>query len=99
MTGIVEKTALIRLGLEALIARESARRLATLGGNKKSYEATQRSYDVYLTEFIQLSTCCPWVSETRGSAAGHFSLNSGKERWDSKSGANYGRALPVRPGK
>jgi Arc/MetJ family transcription regulator len=32
LTGIDEKTALVRAGLEALIARESARRLAALGG-------------------------------------------------------------------
>jgi Arc/MetJ family transcription regulator len=31
ITGIKEKTALVKLGLEALIARESARRLARLG--------------------------------------------------------------------
>ncbi|MGH7521807.1 MAG: type II toxin-antitoxin system VapB family antitoxin [Gemmatimonadales bacterium] len=32
LTGITEKTALVRAGLEALIAREAARRLAALGG-------------------------------------------------------------------
>ena len=32
LTGIDEKTALVRAGLEALVARESARRLAALGG-------------------------------------------------------------------
>ena len=32
LTGITEKTAIVRSGLEALIARESARRLAKLGG-------------------------------------------------------------------
>lgn len=31
-TGETEKTALVRLGLEALIQREAARRLAALGG-------------------------------------------------------------------
>ncbi len=31
-TGIAEKTALVRAGLEALIAREAAKRLAALGG-------------------------------------------------------------------
>ncbi len=35
LTGVKEKTALVRLGLEALIARESARRLALLGGTEK----------------------------------------------------------------
>ncbi len=32
LTGIREKTALVRAGLEALIAREAARRLAALAG-------------------------------------------------------------------
>jgi Arc/MetJ family transcription regulator len=36
LTGIKEKTALVRLGLEALIARESAKRLANLGGTEKN---------------------------------------------------------------
>jgi Arc/MetJ family transcription regulator len=36
LAGVEEKTALVRLGLEALIARESARRLADLGGSEKS---------------------------------------------------------------
>jgi len=35
LTGIQEKTALVRMGLEALIARQSARRLAQLGGSDK----------------------------------------------------------------
>ncbi len=34
LTGIKEKTALVRLGLEALIARESGKRLASLGGTE-----------------------------------------------------------------
>ena len=34
LTSIDEKTALVRAGLEALIARESARRLAALGGSQ-----------------------------------------------------------------
>jgi Arc/MetJ family transcription regulator len=35
VTGIKEKTALLRAGLEALIARASAQRLAALGGTEK----------------------------------------------------------------
>jgi Arc/MetJ family transcription regulator len=35
LTGISEKTALVRLGLQALIAKESAKRLADLGGTEK----------------------------------------------------------------
>lgn len=34
LTGISEKTALVRAGLEALIAREAAKRLALLGGTQ-----------------------------------------------------------------
>jgi len=36
LTGIGEKTSLVRLGLQALIARESGRRLARLGGTEKN---------------------------------------------------------------
>ena len=35
LTGIKEKTSLVRLGLEALISGESAKRLAKLGGTEK----------------------------------------------------------------
>ncbi len=42
LTGVKEKTSLVRLGLEALIARESARRLADLGGTEKGIRAIRR---------------------------------------------------------
>ena len=42
MTGIKEKTALVKLGLEALIARESGKSLARLGGTQKHLEAIPR---------------------------------------------------------
>ena len=35
LTGIKEKTSLVRLGLEALISVEGAKRLAKLGGTEK----------------------------------------------------------------
>ena len=34
LTGLREKTALVRAGLEALIARETGKRLAALGGTQ-----------------------------------------------------------------
>ncbi len=34
LTGIQEKTALVRAGLEALIARQAGKRLAALGGTQ-----------------------------------------------------------------
>ena len=41
-TGIREKTALVHAGLEALIAREAARRLAALGGSQPGFRAAPR---------------------------------------------------------
>ena len=42
LTGVSEKTALIHLGLQALIARESAKRLANLGGTEKGLSPIPR---------------------------------------------------------
>ncbi len=42
LTGISEKTSLVRLGLEALIARESSKRLAKLGGSEKDIQTIPR---------------------------------------------------------
>jgi Arc/MetJ family transcription regulator len=42
LTGMRERTALIHEGLRALIERESARRLARLGGSEPGLEPTPR---------------------------------------------------------
>ena len=42
LTGIKEKTSLVRLGLEALIAKESSKRLAKLGGSEKDLKSIPR---------------------------------------------------------
>ncbi|MBI2198886.1 MAG: type II toxin-antitoxin system VapB family antitoxin [Candidatus Rokubacteria bacterium] len=42
LTGVREKTALLHAGLEALIARESARRLAALGGTARRLKVPRR---------------------------------------------------------
>jgi hypothetical protein len=42
LTGVMEKTALVKMGLEALIARESSRRLAELGATEKALRAVPR---------------------------------------------------------
>jgi len=42
LTGIREKTALVREGLEALIERESARRLAKPGGTEPELRSVPR---------------------------------------------------------
>jgi Arc/MetJ family transcription regulator len=41
-TGITEKTRIIHLGLEALIQREAARRLAALGGSMPALRVPPR---------------------------------------------------------
>ena len=43
VTGVNERTALIHAGLEALIARESACRLARLGGSEPRSRRPQRA--------------------------------------------------------
>jgi Arc/MetJ family transcription regulator len=42
LTGLNEKTAVVHAGLRALIARESARRLAALGGTETQLRAAPR---------------------------------------------------------
>ena len=42
LTGIRQKTALVRAGLEALIAREAARRLAALAGAEPGLRTVPR---------------------------------------------------------
>ncbi len=42
LTGIKEKTSLVRRGLESLITLESGKRLASLGGTEKGLNITPR---------------------------------------------------------
>ena len=42
LTGIKEKTALVHRGLEAIIAMESSKRLAKLGGTEKDLQPNPR---------------------------------------------------------
>ena len=42
LAGIKEKTTLVKLGLEALIAMENSKRLAKLGGTEKKLEMIPR---------------------------------------------------------
>ncbi len=42
LTGITEKTSLVRMGLEALISFVGAKRLAALGGTEKKLGAVPR---------------------------------------------------------
>jgi hypothetical protein len=42
LTGIKEKTSLVRLGLQSLISRESSKRLAQLGGTENGIKYIRR---------------------------------------------------------
>ena len=42
LSGIPEKTAVVHAGLEALVARESAKRLAALGGSQRHLQKIRR---------------------------------------------------------
>ena len=42
LSGLHERTAIVHAGLEALIARESARRLASLGGTQTGLRSVPR---------------------------------------------------------
>lgn len=42
LTGITEKTSLVRMGLESLIRREAAKRLAAMGGTDPRASAPPR---------------------------------------------------------
>jgi len=72
--------------------------LEGLYDRSRSYQAKQTSYNVHLTELIQLTNCCPWASETRGSKAASFFFDGGYRDWLLQSHSYYFRALPVRAG-
>lgn len=42
ITGVTEKTSLVRMGLEALVSQESAKRLARLGGTERNLRPIPR---------------------------------------------------------
>ncbi len=42
LTGVREKTTLVRMGLEALVARRSAQRIAALGGSEPGVQRVPR---------------------------------------------------------
>ncbi|MFO7534269.1 MAG: type II toxin-antitoxin system VapB family antitoxin [Kiritimatiellia bacterium] len=42
ITGVKEKTSLVRMGLEALVSKESAKRLARLGGTERNLQPIPR---------------------------------------------------------
>jgi len=74
--------------------------LEGLYDKSEGYRVKQKEFNVYLTKLIELSACCPWASEKRGSWAAHFYFLSGRRHFSYEDGSSYGvRALPVRSGK
>lgn len=47
LTGITEKTKLVHMGLEALVERESSKRLASLGGSAPNLKIVPRRISNY----------------------------------------------------
>jgi hypothetical protein len=60
---------------------------------------TKNRHGYHVTKLIDISACCPWASETRGSEAVRFYFKLGFRYWDLQSLSNGSRALPVRSGK
>jgi len=74
--------------------------LAGLYDKNESYKAKRWSYNVHLTELIELTSCCPWASEIYGSHAVLFDFCRGGSRswYLSPSIPPLSGALPVRSG-
>lgn len=77
-TGVAEKTALIREALKALIERESARRLASLGGTMPELKIEEPSTPEDEAELILADTSI-WIDHFRsGNKELHQALNRGQ---------------------
>jgi hypothetical protein len=64
------------------------------------YDANKKNPHGYkVTAFIEISSCCPWASETRGSEAANFHFDIGERHWRHQSLDGISRALPVRSAK
>jgi cell division protein FtsN len=73
--------------------------LKGLYDTSKSYQVKMRRYNyVYLTKLIQLSSCCSWASNMRGSKAVHLNFTPGNPYWLDYSLSEFERILPVRGG-
>jgi hypothetical protein len=68
---------------------------------KSQHQECCPSIEIHVAmDMINLTCCCPWASETRGSEAAVFRFSYGYRDWDPLSDENIGyRALPVRSGK
>jgi hypothetical protein len=69
LTGIKDEALLVRMGLEALIARESARRLADLGGDGKELAPDSQKKTCW-RECLILADTSIWVPHLKDGDAG-----------------------------
>ncbi|MHB8137454.1 MAG: surface-adhesin E family protein [Smithellaceae bacterium] len=53
--------------------------------NNPKHQACYPKYDIYLTNLIDLSCCCPWSSEAADSEAAYFNFDHGRWHWDEQS--------------
>lgn len=56
----------------------------------------KNSHGYQINKLIDLTACCPWGSETKGSGGANFSFLHGYRFWYIQSFSLGGRALPVR---
>jgi hypothetical protein len=65
------------------------------------HQACFPKYEIYLTNLIDLSCCCPWASEREDSDAAYFNFDHGSTHWDERSEdvKKMYRVLPVRVAK
>ena len=56
-------------------------------------ERAEKHYSII--KYINLTGCCPWASETRGSEAANFRFDGGVRYWDLQALSHDRRALPV----
>lgn len=64
------------------------------------YDSNKKNRHYYhVTKLIDISSCCPWASETRGSKAAHFDFFNNRRDWYYQVNTGGSRALPVRSGK
>ncbi len=72
-------------------------RMPTLDELKTIYNpAEMNRHDFFITELIEITSCCPWPSNTEYGKAAVFSFSSGGTYWLKKTCSFNSRVLPVR---
>jgi hypothetical protein len=74
-------------------------RMPTIEELKGLYDKTQKNRSGYrLTRLIDLTQCCAWSSDTRGTKALSLRFLNGNQYWTEQENNNFRRILPVRSG-